>query len=366
MTQALAEVLNGSCWLMEQNAMRAMLARALAITPQEVDAARVSAAAISERAQAPQMVGDVAVISMSGPVVYKMSWFSALFGCASIEGMRDQFRAALADPATRTIVFRCDTPGGVVDMVQEFADEIYATRGKKPVLFVADTMIASAGYWLASQGDAIYATNSSMIGSIGTYLEHQDISAMLEQLGIKITLIAHPAKKVEGNSYEPLSDAARASLQTFVDEIGNEFETAVMRGRGVSRAKVTEWTQLGIPPRGKRAIGLGLADRDGTFEALIAKLTSQRRGVGRAFAQVDGWLAASADALRLHDGDVAVEGETVVAGTELVFSEAVQSVSAEAQEEVTAEVAEPGAAAVDEAALQADQDAIDITLALSE
>lgn len=28
MTQALAEVLNGSCWLMEQNAMRAMLARA--------------------------------------------------------------------------------------------------------------------------------------------------------------------------------------------------------------------------------------------------------------------------------------------------------------------------------------------------
>jgi len=293
MTQAYAEVLDGSRWLMEPKAMRALLTRALATSAQEVEAARVAFAGMPERMMQPTMVGDVAVIAMTGPIVYRMSWFAMLFGCASIEMMCQQFRTALADPAVRTILFRCDSPGGTVDMVPEFADEIYAARGTKPLVAAADTWMASAAYWLGAQCDQIHATRSSMLGSIGTYVQHEDISGMLEQLGIKITLIAHPAKKVDGNEYSPLSETAQADYQAYVDEVGLEFEAAVARGRGVPKSTVTEWTQLGIPPRGKRAIALGLADKMGTFDAVLAKLTKGRGGM-RAAASAPAVAAVAA------------------------------------------------------------------------
>ena len=201
--------------------------------------------------------------------------------------LQAQFRLAQADPTVKTILLRCDSPGGTVDMVPEFADELFAARGVKPLVAVADTMIASAAYWLAAQCDRIYASRSSRLGSIGVYTDHEDLSGMLEQAGVKITLIAHPAKKVDGNPYEPLSDTAHADLQANVDEVGLEFEAAVVRGRGVSKATVTEWTQLGIPPRGKRAIALGLADTPGTFDGVLGKLTKGRSGL-RADAFLDG------------------------------------------------------------------------------
>jgi len=362
MTHAFAEVLNGSRWLMEPNAMLALLTRTLATTAHEVEAARIAFAALPDRLVQPAMIGDVAVISATGPVVYKLSWFSMLFGCPSIELMQQQHRIALADPAVRTIVYRCDTPGGTVEMLPEFADEIFASRGKKQIIFVADTMIASAGYWLAAQGDVIYATRSSQLGSIGAYCEHEDISGMLDRLGVKITFIAHPAKKVEGNPYEPLTDEAKADYQAFVDEIGREFEAAVARGRGVSAERVLQWTQLGIPPRGKRAIELGLADKTGTFEGLIHQLQKPRGGA-RAIAGAGLVIEANVHAsTELLDRMRASVPESEAEAAPDAKEPTVDPTKAAAAEQATAE-AEATAAA---AQRQADQDAIDVTLALTE
>ena len=297
MTQAFAEVLQGSRWLVEPSAMRALVMRALALSSQEVEAARIAVAAMGDRELMPTMVGDVAVIPMTGFITYKASWFSMLFGC-SIQQMQAQFRVAVADASTRTILFRCDSPGGVVDMVPEFADEIYAARGTKPMLAVADPLIASAAYWLTSQCDTIYASRSSMLGSIGTKTEHEDISALLEKQGVKMTIIAHPDAKRAGNPYEPLSEEARAELQAWVDEVGLEFEAAVSRGRGVPKARVVEWTQLCLTPRGKRALSLGLADKVGTFDGVLGKLTKTRQATtmtARAADQPDLLAVQSAD-----------------------------------------------------------------------
>lgn len=338
-TQAFAEVLNGSRWMIDPTAMVSLLTRALATTPQEVEAARVEAASM-DRLASPTVVGDTAMIAMQGPIVYKANWFSMLFGCASIEIMRHQFRVAMADSTVRTILFRCDSPGGVVDFVPEFGDEIYAARqsGRKPILFAADPVIGSAAYWLAAQGNAIYASRSSMIGSIGTYIEHHDISAMLEKMGIKITLVAHPAAKVLGNQYEPMSEAALADRQAFVDEVGLEFEAAVMRGRNASKQKVLGWTQLGIPPRGKRAIELGLADKAGSFDELMAKLTNVHAPRVRADGELTMVLAESG-VPEVKAADVSaepaapVEGETTA---EAPFAPAAEAVDAQRQADLDA------------------------------
>lgn len=269
-------------WLVEANL------KAAGLSSHEAIQAAISA--YSGRQVAPTMVGDVALIDVCGPVTYKSTWYSMYFGGASIQDLQQQLRMALADPAVKTIVFKVDSPGGVIDMVPEFADEIFAARGQKPILAVADTMVCSAAYWLVAQVDTIYASTTSQLGSIGVYCEHDDYSGMLEKLGVKITLVHHGDHKVDGNPYEPLSEAAREELQASVDEIGDWFETSVARARGVKKSVVLETFGQGKVFYGKQAITLGLADKAGTFGQVIARLTKGRSAAAssaRAVADQD-------------------------------------------------------------------------------
>lgn len=263
-----------NAFLMEPRALRALAERADRATDAAIAAAE--AAYAGRAAPTPTMMGDVAVINCCGPITYRAGWLSYFFGGSSIEDMQAQLRTAVADPAVRLIAFRWDSPGGECSMIPEFADEIFAAREAKPIVSIADTMIASAAYWLAAQTQTIYASVSSMLGSIGVYVQHEDISQMLEHAGVTITQIAHGARKLDLMPYAPLSDEARAMLQAYVDEIGGEFEAAVARGRGVSRKQVLDEFGQGQVFRGKRAIGLGLADKLGTAAQVISKLTKGR------------------------------------------------------------------------------------------
>jgi ClpP class serine protease len=233
----LAELFGGADLLVYPQAFRAWLAEATVKSASLASADVVAAAvqAYDQREVGPKMIGDVAVIDMRGPITYKSSWLSYYFGGASIEDMQAKFRVALQDPAVRTILFRGDTPGGTVTMVPEFADEIFAARGVKTIAGVADTLVASAGYWLFASVETIYTSVSGCLGSIGVYTEHLDISQMLEKAGVKVTLIAHGDHKVDGNPYEPLSEEVKARVQARVDEVGSEFEAAVARGPGVKK-----------------------------------------------------------------------------------------------------------------------------------
>jgi signal peptide peptidase SppA len=281
----LAQLFSTSRWLIEPRALRALVHQAGLATPESIHAAMV---AYGQRPMEPTVIGDVAVIEVNGPITYKSSWLSMFFGGASIQDLQQQFRMALGDQAVRTIAFKFDSPGGVIDMVPEFADEIYKARGTKTMVAIADTMIASAAYWLAAQVDTIYATTSSQLGSIGVYNEHEDLSGMLEKAGVKITLIAHGDHKVDGNPYEPLSDEARAARQAGVDEVGEWFDAAVARGRGVKKSVVLDTFGQGQVFRGKEAIALGLADRVGTFSDVLLKLTKGRGGMSSPRAAVIG------------------------------------------------------------------------------
>lgn len=266
-----AKVLAGSRWLMDARNFRAMVERCVTATP---DAIQAAAAAFASRPQTPTMIGDIAVINCCGPITYRNSFFSMWYGSSTIEGMQQQFRTALLDPAVRAIVFRTDTPGGSSEMIAEFADEIYGARGQKPIYAVADTMMCSAGFWLFSQVDTIYAPGSSgCVGSVGAYLAHESIAGLLEQMGIKVTLISYGENKVLGNPYEELSEAAEAQFQLEVNEVGVQFDTAAARGRGVTRAIVKDTFGQGLVFSGTKAKKLGMIDHVGTFDQVLAKLT---------------------------------------------------------------------------------------------
>jgi signal peptide peptidase SppA len=293
MHHELARLLSGRWWIAPSyiETLQARVRQVEGLSAVDIQAAKEAYS--GAQPPAPTIVGDVAVIEVCGAITYRSSWISRYLGWATIEDLQIQLRAALADTSVKTILFRWDSPGGVVDMVKEFADEIYAARGAKAMVSVSDLMICSAAYWLASQTDTIYATDSSQIGSIGVYTMHVDLSAALEKSGVKITFIQYGANKTSGNPYEPLGDDTRAIIQAEVDEIGGWFDAAVARGRSVTKKVVGDSYGQGLVFSGPKAIELGLADKRGTFGQVLGKLTRGRGTAAGRFATAG--ITAGAD-----------------------------------------------------------------------
>ena len=174
-----------------------------------------------------------AVISIIGVLDQRESWLTMLGLGVSCDSISAALQQALADPAVGRILLDIDSPGGSVYGVETLADQIFAARAKKPIVAVANSLAASAAYWLASQASRMYAAPGAELGSIGVYMEHADTSKALEAAGISITLVSAGRFKTEGNPFSALDADARAFLQSRTDAYYSDFTRAVARGRGV-------------------------------------------------------------------------------------------------------------------------------------
>lgn len=216
--------------------------------------------------------GAVAVVSLEGTI---MPWKAEAFADAVV--------SAAAEPGIGAIVMAIDSPGGVITGVPEAAEQIRAVRAEKPLIAVSMGMNASAAYWLSSAAKTVVASPSSYTGSIGVWTMHADVSKLLEDYGVKITLISAGKYKVEGNFFEPLGDVAKASIQADVNDAYTMFVKAVADHRGVSQAAVREGYGEGRVLNAHRALDAKLVDSVGTLGSVLAALAGPPKQVtGRA------------------------------------------------------------------------------------
>jgi capsid assembly protease len=230
---------------------------------------RIGAASARDR---PQAGAGVAVLPVLGTISHRMGMFSASSGGTSTEALTREFRSLLADSSVSAIVLDVDSPGGSADGIDELATEIFKARGKKPITAVANTLMASAAYWLAASADEIVVSPSAEVGSIGVLAAHEDRSALMEKLGVKVSLVSAGKYKTEGNPFEPLSDEARANIQKRVDEAYGRFVRAVARGRSVPVDTVRNGFGEGRVVSAREAVRLGMADRVATIDEVIATM----------------------------------------------------------------------------------------------
>jgi signal peptide peptidase SppA len=228
--------------------------------------------------------GRVAVVPVFGAITHRDSFWSMFMGGggATVERLTKTLREYGADPAVGTVLLNVDSPGGTVDGVPELAAEVRALRATKHVVALANSLAASAAYWVASQADEIVATPEALIGSIGVFTIHEDYSAMLDQAGIKATLISAGKYKTEANPYEPLTPEAQDHLQSLVDAAYGLFVTDVARGRGVTPATVRSDYGQGRVFTAAEAKGSGLIDRVATADETIKRLAGRQ-------AELDGF-----------------------------------------------------------------------------
>jgi signal peptide peptidase SppA len=264
--------------------------------------ARIDAAAGSHGPRAGgTRAGAVAVIPIYGVITPRANMMTSMSGGTTAEDVRGAFQAALADGDVTAIVLDVDSPGGNVEGIEETATVIREARGEKPIVAVANHVMASAAYYLGAQADEVVITPSGRAGSIGIVTAHTDVSAAQEKLGVKTTLISAGKFKTEGHGFAPLTDDDKAAIQRDVETYYGMFVRAVAKGRGVSADAVRSGFGEGRMLIGGAAVDAGLADRVDTFDNTI-----RRAARGSIASRKAAGVQASAD---LDSDDQADEPE---------------------------------------------------------
>lgn len=230
--------------------------------------------------------GNVAVLNVSGPIDYRPSIFTALFGGAAITDLRASFQQAMADPGVKAVLFAIDSPGGSVHGVSEMAGEIMAARGSKPVYAQIETMGASAASWLASACDKVFMMPSGVTGALGIITAHADMSGAAKLAGIDITVVSAGEHKGESSPYGPLTADAKAALQERVDAMYAQMNKDVAAGRRVSQAAARDNFGRGRAMNGPQALKAGLVDGLATMDATLSRLTGRKAAGMRAEDEV--------------------------------------------------------------------------------
>jgi signal peptide peptidase SppA len=247
--------------------------------------------------------GSIAVIPLRGVIAHRMGTMDESSGGMSAERFTRMVQAAAADESIGAIVLDVDSPGGAIPGLMEAADAVFAAREKKTVIAVANSTMASAAYWIASQASEIVAIPSALdrcIGSIGVFCVSLDMTEKLAKEGIKATVIKAGANKAEGNPFESPSEEYLAALKAGAEAAKKQFVKAVARGRGITPAAVVSDYGDGRAFSAPDAKAAGLVDRIATMDDVIAKLAG-RKSVGggmRAEDETPALAAADADLAR--------------------------------------------------------------------
>lgn len=230
------------------------------------DARRQTATAVSS--------GGIAVLPLYGVVTQRGNMVDDVSGPGSVSTQQfaSALRQALADDTVSQILIDIDSPGGSVYGVSELADEITQARSQKPVVAVANSLAASAAYWIGCSASEFYVSPGGEVGSIGVWQAHFDHSQALAAEGVKPTLISAGKFKVEGNPYAPLDDDAQAFMQSRVDDYYASFTKAVARGRGVPIAQVREGMGQGRVLGADAAMAQNMVDGVATFDDMVRKM----------------------------------------------------------------------------------------------
>jgi len=217
------------------------------------------------------VIDGVAVIEIEGALVHKGSWIGMDCGETSYEGLRTQIARARRDNAVRAAVFEIDSPGGAVSGVFETAADLARLSAEKPTMAILTSSACSAAYLLASQARQIVMPEFGFAGSIGAVVMHVDYSAMLDEAGVKVTLISSGAHKVDGNPFQSLSTDVADRIRADLDQVRSRFAEVVAGGRRKAlTAKAAMATEAQVFS-GREAVTLGLADAIGDpLEAFAA------------------------------------------------------------------------------------------------
>jgi protease IV len=179
------------------------------------------------------------------------------------ESTADLLRQARFDNGVKAVVLRVDSPGGSMFASEQILREVQTLRkAGKPVVVSMSTYAASGGYYISAAANQIFASPTTLTGSIGVFSVVPTFQRTLEKLGVKVDGIGSTALAGDMRFDRALPPARRQILQSSVDHAYADFLRRVGDGRKKSVEDVDKIAQ-GRVWAGVDAQRIGLVDHLG-------------------------------------------------------------------------------------------------------
>ncbi len=178
--------------------------------------------------------------------------------------------AMTADPSIRAIVVRVDSPGGSALASDQIWRALRRAAAHKPVIASMGSVAASGGYYVASACDEIYATPTTVTGSIGIFFGKGDFSPLAERLGVHVEPLGRGRRAGAESLWRPFTADERSVLADKIRLWYRLFLRRVAAGRELPVERIHELGQ-GRIWSGDAAQSLGLVDHLGGFAAALAR-----------------------------------------------------------------------------------------------
>ncbi len=184
-------------------------------------------------------------------------------------------KTARDDDTLAALIIRVDSGGGSAFASEVIREQIEKTRAEGlPVYISMGSVAASGGYWIATAANEIWATPSTLTGSIGVWGLVPNISESLTRLGIHNDGFGTTPLSDLYNIDRPLSDEAKLVFQNGVDIIYRRFISLVSEAREQAPEAIHDIAQ-GRVWTGAQAFELGLVDKLGSLDALTRYVREQ-------------------------------------------------------------------------------------------
>ena len=179
------------------------------------------------------------------------------------ESTADLLRQARYDKAVKAVVLRVDSPGGSMFASEQILREVQTLRkAGKPVVVSMSTYAASGGYYISTAANEIFASPTTLTGSIGVFSVVPTFQRTLEKFGVKVDGLGTTPLAGGMRLDRTLTPATRQILQTSVDHAYAQFLRRVGDGRKKSVEDVDKIAQ-GRVWAGLDAERIGLVDHLG-------------------------------------------------------------------------------------------------------
>ncbi len=208
----------------------------------------------------------VAVVVLSGEILDGVQPPGTVGGDSTSALIRE----ANEDDAVKALVLRVDSPGGsafAADLILREV-ELFQQSGR-PVIVSMDSVAASGGYWVSMSADEIWASPTTLTGSIGVGATVPTFEKTLAKLGVTVDGIGTTSLSGQDDRLRGLGADMKDILGQSIQNTYQQFISKVAMYRGKSIQQVDQVAR-GRVWTGSDALARGLVDKLGNLDDAIA------------------------------------------------------------------------------------------------
>lgn len=187
--------------------------------------------------------GNIELLPTTAPAILRID-FHGILGLddltrEKIAGLLRDSRNGFLYNRIKGILLHLDTPGGAADDAEGIYDLLmeYKKKYNVPIYAYVDGICASGGMFIAASADKIYATYSSIVGSIGVLWDTEfNYSDVMAKIGIASTTITKGKYKDAYNPFRPWGPDENISIRPIIESLYKRFVSVISQ----ARPKLTE------------------------------------------------------------------------------------------------------------------------------